>query len=187
MDMTVARWLRIWRRSATWAFENKLLVAVKRAVFCACLWRISESVLWEWRMVAPISSHPYHQQMLQENAWHIIQRPQNKRIWIATGQYPSLKVRRFYCRPSNVASYHGSAISVAMIRCWRSYYKERRMVVVVKEDLVNHGRTTSRNGQASRCHHWCASRMTEVDGQSSQQMHLSEYLNDARASRVLLN
>ena len=36
----------------------------------------------------------------------------------------------------------------------------------------------SRNGQASRCRHCCTSRMTEVDGQSLQRMHLSEYPND---------
>ena len=61
------------------------------------------------------------------------------------------------------------------------------MVVVTEKDLVHHGMTTSRNGQASRCRHCCASLivMTEVDGQSSQQMHLSQFLNDAWASRVL--
>ena len=58
----------------------------------------------------------------------------------------------------------------------RSYYYEQLMVVISKEDLVNHGRTTLRNGQ-----------MTEVDGQSSQHMHLSEYLNDAWASQVLVS
>ena len=50
---------------------------------------------------------------------------------------------------------------------------EQWMVVVEEEDLQNHGRTTSRNGQACRCQHWCASRMTEVYGRSSQRMHLS--------------
>ena len=66
--------------------------------------------------------------------------------------------------------------------------KEQWMVVVAEDDLVNHARTTPRNGQASRCRHCCASRMmTEVDEQSSQQMHLSEYPNDAWASRVLVS
>ena len=33
------------------------------------------------------------------------------------------------------------------------------------EDRINHPGTTTRNGQASRCRHCCALRMTEVDGQ----------------------
>ena len=73
---------------------------------------------------------------------------------------------------SSVASYHGLALSVVMIRCQRAYDQEQRMVVIAQEDLINHRSTTSRNGQASRCRHCCASRMTEVNGQSSQQMHL---------------
>ena len=47
-------------------------------------------------------------------------------------------------------------------------------IVVAEEDLGNHGRTAARDGQASRCLHCCVSRITEVDGQSSQRMHLSE-------------
>ena len=43
-------------------------------------------------------------------------------------------------------------------------HKEQRMVVVAEEDLVSHGRTTSRKGQASQCRNCCASRMTYVDG-----------------------
>ena len=50
------------------------------------------------------------------------------------------------------------------------------MVVVAEEDHVDYGRTTSRNGQASRRRHCRASQTTEVDGQVSQQMQLSEYL-----------
>ena len=61
------------------------------------------------------------------------------------------------------------------------------MVVVAEEDLVNHGMTTTKNGHASRCRHCCASQMTEVDEQSSQQVHLSKYPNDAWASRVLVS
>ena len=60
------------------------------------------------------------------------------------------------------------------------------MVGVTEEDHINHGRTTSRNGHASRCRHRCASQMTEADGQSSQWRHLSEYPSDAWASRVLI-
>ena len=42
----------------------------------------------------------------------------------------------------------------------RLRYVEHRMVVVAEEDLVNHGRTTSINGQTGRCGRCCASRMT---------------------------
>ena len=38
-----------------------------------------------------------------------------------------------------------------------------------------HRRTTSKNGQAVPCRHCCASRVTEVDEQSSHLVHLSEY------------
>ena len=67
--------------------------------------------------------------------------------------------RSFYCQPSSVASYHGSVMSIVMILCRRSYCKvshiveEQWMVVVADEDIVNHGRTTSRNGQGRRCRH----------------------------------
>ena len=50
---------------------------------------------------------------------------------------------------------------------------------------VNHKRTTSENGQASRRRHCCISRMTQVDGQSPQWIYLSEYSNDAWASQIL--
>ena len=59
----------------------------------------------------------------------------------------SSDVWSFYYKPSSVASYHGSAISVVMIRYRRSHYKEQWMVVVAEEVLVNHARTTSRNGR----------------------------------------
>ena len=64
-------------------------------------------------------------QMIQENAWHIIQRAQNKRICMRSISSPD--VRSFYCQPSHVASYHGSAMSVVTIRCRRSHYKEQWM------------------------------------------------------------
>ena len=81
-----------------------------------------------------------------------------------------------------------SGFGHVMIHCRRSYYKEQWMIglVVAYEDLVNHWRTTSVNGQASWCRHCCASRMTEVDGQWSQQMHMLGFPNDAWASRVLV-
>ena len=60
------------------------------------------------------------------------------------------------------------------------------MVGVVEEDRINHGTTTSMNGQASRSHHCCASWMTEVNGQSSQWRHLSKCPSDARVSQILV-
>ena len=88
---------------------------------------------------------------------------------------------------SGITSYHGLAMSTIFIRCRKSYNKEQWMVVITEEDHVNHGRTPLRNGQASWCHHCCTSWMTEFDGQSSQQTLLSEYSNDAWASRELVN
>ena len=85
-------------------------------------------------------------------------------------------VRSFYCQLSNVERYHGSAMSLIMILCRNSYYKEQWMVVVTDEDRINHGRTTLMNGQASRRRHCCASWWTtEVVGQPSQRRNLSEY------------
>ena len=55
-------------------------------------------------------------------------------------------VRSFYCQLSNITSYHFSAMSVVMIRCWRSCFKEQWIIGVAKEDCVNHGRTTSKTG-----------------------------------------
>ena len=37
---------------------------------------------------------------------------------------------------SSVASYHGSAVSLMMVRCQRSYYEEQWMVGVAEEDLA---------------------------------------------------
>ena len=90
-----------------------------------------------------------------------------KRICMATGQYPRPDTRIFYFQPSGVAGCHGLAMSVVMIHCQRSYYKEQWILGVADEDCVNRGRTTSKNGQANRCRHCCASWMTEADGQSS--------------------
>ena len=47
------------------------------------------------------------------------------------------------------------------------------MVVVAEEDHVNHGRTTSVNGQASYCRRYCALHMTEVGVSPSERRHLS--------------
>ena len=50
--------------------------------------------------------------------------------------------------------------------CPISYHmeeRERKMVVVAEEDRVNHGGTTSRNGQASHCHRCCVSQTIEVE------------------------
>ena len=52
----------------------------------------------------------------------------------------SPNVSSFYCIPSSVARYYGSAMSVVMIHCLRPYNKEQWMVVVAEEDFVNHGR-----------------------------------------------
>ena len=60
-------------------------------------------------------------------------------------------VSSFYCQQASIASYHGSAMYVIVTCCRRSYCKEQWMVVIAEEDLANHGRTTSRNGQASHC------------------------------------
>ena len=68
----------------------------------------------------------------------------------------------------------------------RSHYKEQWMVVVAEEDLVNHERTTSSNGQASRCRDCCASRMTEIDG-NRKGMHLSKYPQRRLGVMVLIS
>ena len=76
------------------------------------------------------------------------------------GTISSPDVRSFHCR-------HGTLAKII---------QRGRVDVIVdveEEDLVNHRRTASMNGQASR--HCGASRMTEVDGQSSQQLHLLKY------------
>ena len=42
----------------------------------------------------------------------------------------------FYCQPTNVASYHGSATYVILTRCRISHYKEQWMVLVADEVTV---------------------------------------------------
>ena len=58
---------------------------------------------------------------------------------------------------------------------------------VTEVERVNRGRTTSRNGRASRCHHCYMLQRTGVDGRPSQGRHLSWYPNDAWSSRVLID
>ena len=134
-----------------------------------CLDRLTHSADLEGRIQA--FGNKCHRRMLG-----ISYREQKKQTnmhgnrWIS-----SMDARSFHCQSFNVASYHGSATSVAKVRCWRSYYNEQWMVFVAEEDFANHGRATSTNGQASRCRHCCASRITDVDGQSSQQMYLLVY------------
>ena len=94
---------------------------------------------------------------------------------MATGHYPRRR-QEFSMSMSSGACYHGLVMPVVMIRCRRSYYKEQWVIVVAEEDLVKHESTTSGNGHTIRCRHCCTSRMTVVDGRSSQQMHLSKYL-----------
>ena len=61
----------------------------------------------------------------------------------------SLGVRSFCCQLSGVVNYHGLAMSVVRYAAEYHTTKEQWVVVVAEEDLVNHGRTTSGNGQAS--------------------------------------
>ena len=53
----------------------------------------------------------------------------------------------FYCQLTTVASYYSSAMSVVIVRCQKSYYKEQWMVGVADEDCINHRGTTVRNGR----------------------------------------
>ena len=71
-------------------------------------------------------------------------------------------VRSFHCQHSSMTSCRGSAMSVVIICCQRSYYKEPWTAVggVAGEGPVNQGRTTSMSGQARRCRCCCASGMT---------------------------
>ena len=70
-----------------------------------------------------------------------------------TKSLSSAHFRSLYCQPSSVASYHGSPMCVLMIRCQRLYYEKQWMAVNAEKERINHGRTTSRDGKASRCRH----------------------------------
>ena len=89
---------------------------------------------------------------------------------------------------STVASYHGSAMSVIMICCRRLYDKEQW--------ICSCRRGRPRKSWKDNVKKWTGQSMSSLlcitdddrgDGQSSQQMHLSEYPNDARASWVLVS
>ena len=88
---------------------------------------------------------------------------------------------------STVESYHGSTMSVVMTRCRRSHYKEKWMVGVAEEDHVNYGRTTSRNGQPSRCHHCCTSRIQVLMGGRHNGGVCRSTPNNAWTSRELVS
>ena len=82
-------------------------------------------------------------QMLQKNACRIIQIAEskpNEYVWQQVNILAGCP--DFCCQPASVASYHDSAMSVLVIRCQRSCYKEQWMAVVAEENLVFHGRTT---------------------------------------------
>ena len=64
---------------------------------------------------------------------------------------------------------------------------EQWIVVVAEEDRANHGRTTLRNGWASRCRDCCAQQTIEVDEQPLHGRHLSKYTNDVWASQELVS
>ena len=97
---------------------------------------------------------------------------------MAFGLYPR--------RTSDVLTANRQASQVVMVR---PYLKEQWVVglVVAHEDRVSQGRTTFGNGQTSLFRHCCASWTTEVDDQPSQRIHMSEYHNDAGASRILIS
>ena len=71
------------------------------------------------------------------------------------------------------ASYHGSAMPVAMIRCRRAYFRASWTDAVAEVDRVNRSRTTSRNRRASQCHHCSTLQRTGLGGWPSQRRHPS--------------
>ena len=92
---------------------------------------------------------------------------EHKRICVATGQYRRRVSGAFTVMHHKLSWFshvcrHDTHLKIILQEQW--------MIVAAEEDLVNHGRTTSRNGQANRCHHCCTSRMTKVDEQSSQKL-----------------
>ena len=90
----------------------------------------------------------------------------------------SPNVRSFYCQPSTVANYHGSATSVVMnIRLQGTVDGSRRRGIHCKSWKENIKKWTGQSMSS-----WL--RMTEADGLSSQRMHPSEYPQDAWVSRV---
>ena len=135
-------------------------------------------------------------QVLQENAWHVVQRTEtNKYLW----QQVSILTGRQELLLSTVERSKLSWFGYICRHCTLPRIVQQRKVDgidtvpkiklynVAEEGHVNHRMTTLRNGQASRCRHCCASQTIEVDCQSSLRMHLSEYPNDAWASRELVS
>ena len=85
----------------------------------------------------------------------------------------SILFRSSYCQQLNVASYHGSAMCVVIIRCRRSYIvqvtvngRHRR-----ERSFKSWLRTTSMNERASWCRYCCGVRRPAVDGRPSQWRH----------------
>ena len=89
-------------------------------------------------------------------------------------------VRSFYCQPSSVASFHGSAMLVVMIRCRISYYKEQ----------LDGWRHRGRPHESWRddIKEWTGQSMssllrihtTEADGQSLRRMQVSYVVRQRR-------
>ena len=96
----------------------------------------------------------------------------------------SLDRRSFYCQPSSIGSCHGSAMS-----------RHDALPKIVPQRIVDGSRRRERHRESwkDNIKKWTGKsmssllRMTEVDGQSPQRMHLSEYPSDAWASRVLVS
>ena len=94
-----------------------------------------------------------------------------QRICMAMGQYPRWT--------SGIYTASSKALQVIMIRpclpsrirCPKSYYGGTTDCSHAEEDCINHGGTTSRNGQGSHYHCYCASQLTEVDGRPLQRRH----------------
>ena len=85
---------------------------------------------------------------------------------MAAGQYPC-PTSGTVSQLSNITSYHGSAMPTVTIYCQKLWYREPTvdgMIVIAENDCVNHGGTTSSNGEASHCRHCCASQLTKVNG-----------------------
>ena len=125
--------------------------------------------------------------MPQEDAWHIIQSTDSVQRTTTYGNrsISSSDIRNFFCQPSSVASYHGSAMSAVMIRCQRSYILHRtvdgsRRWGISRKSCMS--RTKKWTGQPL----WPLLRVADVDEQPSQRMRLSEYRNDAWVSLELV-
>ena len=113
-------------------------------------------------------------QMLQEDAWHIIQRTQNDGICI--WQQVNILARR-------------QELLSTIKRCKLSWFgqvcRHDTLPKIIHygtvdgscrvEDCIYHGGTTPSNGQASHCHRCCASQTIKVGGWPSQRRRLLRY------------